>query len=196
METTKPSREDSTQQDQGETLSAGGDETQKENELLRKEIQMLHHSLGEMEQDQYKGETTDKFLPPLKEDLTNLHAPPILYKEYKITQLTQLSKTTIERFLQEIRVALRRNQEVIVEKYIFGEARTILTSRVEMDDDNAIINYLKEYLSNVTAFARNQPILQFDEQLKWPDDNALTLEKKWKFISISWMQKLWRWEMR
>ena len=158
METTKPSREDSTQQDQGETLSAGGDETQKENELLRKEIQMLRHSLGEMEQDQYKGETTDKFLPPLKEDLTNLHAPLILYKEYKITQLTQLSKTKIERFLQEIRVATRRNQKVIVEEYIFGEARTILTSKVEMDDDeNAIINYLKEYLPNVTAFARNQP---------------------------------------
>ena len=103
------------------------------------------------EQAQNQGETA-KAHPPINwtpnfPSFTTL----VLFKEDKTKQLTQLSKSKIKRYPQEIRVVTLRGQQAIVEECIFDKVRTILSSEVDVDNDIVIINYFLENLTNVIA---------------------------------------------
>ena len=105
--------------------------------------------------------------------------PSVVYRtSFKVTHLNELTKPTVERFLQEFKTAYRRDTTILAADYIFEEARVMICSKTDINDNDEVLLYLNDYLQKITAFGRKQPILLIKDKLRWPAAVDLTLEEK------------------
>ena len=153
------------------------DNPQTENRQDREKSRGLEEDNGDESDDEYHTEDIEGPNPETRK----VEEPPtrvVYLKEPTLNNLENLDKKKVERFLQEAKSFLRYDPTFRIEERIFGDARTILSTKTNLRSNKEIIAYLKKYLAKITGYGRTEPYRIIEEKLRWPKKKNSTLEEQ------------------